>query len=118
MLVDANLSFQLAEADLATQARLTATAVAQNVQKGTKGAAEQFNKFVEGSGEGGSSQRAAAEPEKKDFWDSFGAPAVNRSQSPLAGGGTTTKKSSTIGTAAMKKGGGKEEWGDDGWDKF
>ena len=115
--IDANLSFQLAEADLATQARLTAAAVAQNVQKGTKGAAEQFNKFVEGSGEGGSSQRAAVAPEKKDFWDSFGAPAANRSQSPLAGG-STTKKSSAIGTAAMKKGGGKEEWGDDGWDKF
>lgn len=114
--VDANVSFQLAEADLATQARLTAAAVAQNVQKGTKGAAEQFNKFVEGTGEGGSQQRAA-EPEKKDFWDSFGAPAANRSQSPLAGG-STTKKSSTIGTAAMKRGGGKEEWGNDGWDKF
>ena len=117
MSLDANVFIQLAEADLATQARLTAAAVAQNVQKGTKGAAEQFNKFVEGSGDGSSAQRAV-EPEKKDFWDSFGSPtATNRSQSPLAGG-STAKKSSTIGTAAMKGGGGKEEWGDDGWDKF
>lgn len=106
---------QLAEADLATQARLTAQAVASNVQKGTKGAAEQFNKFVEGAGEGVGSERSAVEPEKKDFWDSFGSPTTERA--PASGSGMA-KKSSAIGTAAMKSSGGKEEWGDDGWDKF
>ena len=86
--------------------------MAQNAQKATKGAAEQFNRFVEG--EGGSSSSKTVEPEKKDFWDSFGAP------------GEAKKKSSTIGTAAMKAGGaggtggrglggGK---GEDGWEEW
>ncbi|MCJ1421123.1 Zn finger-containing GTPase- Activating Protein for ARF [Xylographa parallela] len=105
----------LAEADLATQARLTATAVAQNVQKGTKGAAEQFNKFVEGAGDSGASERGIVEPEKKDFWDSFGSPTNERN---MGAGSGAAKKSSAIGTAAMKSSGGKDEWGDDGWDKF
>ena len=93
------------------------------MQKGTKGAAEQFNKFVEGTGEGrGPVGRTAVEPEQKDFWDSFGAPTEARLSA-------TTKKSSAIGTAAMKSGNsgsaggvggaaGKEEQIDDGWDKF
>ncbi|MCJ1286504.1 Zn finger-containing GTPase- Activating Protein for ARF [Xylographa opegraphella] len=105
----------LAEADLATQARLTATAVAQNVQKGTKGAAEQFNKFVEGTGDSSTLERGTVEPEKKDFWDSFGSSSNERN---LGTGSNAVKKSSAIGTAAMKSGGVKDEWGDDGWDKF
>ncbi|MCJ1410837.1 Zn finger-containing GTPase- Activating Protein for ARF [Ptychographa xylographoides] len=110
---------KLAEADLATQARMTAAAVAQNVQKGTKGAADQFNKFVEGAGDGGSPGRDAVQPEKKDFWDSFGSPATS---------GGPPKKSSAIGTAAMRgggrgsgeggRGGGRENSGEDGWDEF
>ena len=90
-------------------------AVAQNVQKGTKGAAEQFNKFVEGAGDSGGLAKGIVEPEKKDFWDSFGSPINNRAPGT---GSSTMKKSSTIGTAAMKSGSGKDEWGDDGWDKF
>ena len=113
--MNANALVQLAEADLATQARLTAAAVAQNVQKGTKGAAEQFNKFVEGASEGGAPQRTRVEPEKKDFWDSFRSPSGDR---PSISASSGSKKSNTIGTAAMKGGGGKEEWGDDAWDKF
>ena len=94
------------------------------MQKGTKGAAEQFNKFVEGTGDGqGHTSKAAVEPEKKDFWDSFGSPTAGGSTIVSSG---PAKKSSAIGTAAMKGGGtgggtagaGKEEWGDDGWDKF
>lgn len=89
--------------------------MAQNAQKATKGAAEQFNRFVEGEG-GTSSSSRTIEPEKKDFWDSFGAP------------GEPTKKSSTIGTAAMKGGGaggggleGKGTGGgkgEDGWEEW
>ena len=111
----ANALIQLAEADLATQARLTAAAVTQNVQKGTKGAAEQFNKFVEGASDGGGPPRGTVQPEKKDFWDSFGSPVGDRPSIP---GSSGFKKSNTIGTAAMKGGGGKEDWGDDAWDKF
>ena len=87
--------------------------MAQNAQKATKGAAEQFSRFVEGEGSASSSK--TVEPEKKDFWDSFGSP------------GEPTKKGSTIGTAAMKGGasgdaggkglggGGK---GEDGWEEW
>ena len=117
--LDTDMTSQLAEADLATQARMTAAAVAQNVQKGTKGAADQFNKFVEGAGDGGSPGRDAVQPEKKDFWDSFGSPATS---------GGPPKKSSAIGTAAMRgggrgsgeggRGGGRENSGEDGWDEF
>lgn len=66
---------------------------------------------MEGSGEGGTSSRSAAAPEKKDFWDSFGEPVGERTA-------TAPKKSSAIGTAAMKGGGAEKEWGEDGWDKF
>ncbi|KAL8965530.1 MAG: hypothetical protein Q9197_006469 [Variospora fuerteventurae] len=79
---------KLAEADLATQARLTAAQVAQNIQAGSKNAAEHFNRFVEDStspppyssshltSRHPRSKTAAAEPEHKDFWDSFGSPVA------------------------------------------
>jgi ADP-ribosylation factor GTPase-activating protein 1 len=87
----------------------------QGIQTGAKGAADSFNRFVEGDDmrpDGGA--RGAAEPERKDFWDSFG-----KDDEALSANKT---KPSSIGTAAMKKGGGghggsggKEEgdgWGD------
>lgn len=101
--------FQIAEADLAATARLTAAQAAKTIQTGTKGAADRFNSFVEDTGTGGSGgasrPRGAVEPERRDFWDSFGDAAVE-------------KKSGAIGTAAMRKGGGgggggrEEGWGD------
>ena len=107
---------------------MTAANLAQNVQKGTKGAADQFNRFVEG-GAGGENEKVA--PEKKDFWDSFGEPEAGSSSNAAAGGGggsfapAAEKKSSAIGTAAMRKPGGGEGGGpgqgkkeDDGWDEF
>ncbi|CAF9938552.1 MAG: Zn finger-containing GTPase- Activating Protein for ARF [Alectoria fallacina] len=100
---------KIAEADLATTARLTAAQAAKTIQTGTKGAADRFNSFVEDTGTGGSGgaarSRGAVEPERRDFWDSFGDAGAE-------------KKSGAIGTAAMRKGGGggnegKEEgWGD------
>ena len=101
---------QLAEADLAAQARNTASSAAKGLQSGTKMAAERFNNFVEDSG-GSTGARSKAQPEKKEFWDSFGEPEQ--------------KAGSSIGTAAMRKGGGggggvgnggtgKE----DGWDNW
>ncbi|KAI4181093.1 MAG: hypothetical protein LQ348_005088 [Seirophora lacunosa] len=83
---------KLAEADLATQARLTAAQVAQNIQSGSKTAAEQFNRFVEDSSSSAppssssshhnhppassSRSKPAPEPDHRDFWDSFGSPVV------------------------------------------
>ena len=103
-------SLQIAEADLATQARQTALSVGQSIQTGTKGAADSINKFIDEGGSGSGRGTKAVEPERRDFWDSFGAAPE------------TAKKAGAIGTAAMKKGGGggKEDgWGkDDKWDDF
>ncbi|KAL8646128.1 MAG: hypothetical protein Q9226_007005, partial [Calogaya cf. arnoldii] len=132
----------LAESDLTTQARLTAAQVAQNIQAGSKTAAEQFNKFVEDSASthpitssSARSRTAAAEPEHKDFWDSFGAPVGDESggvgvgkggkvggnaggrDSPITRGrASPAPKSSAVGTAAMRKGAKEKE--EDKWDDF
>lgn len=93
-------SAQIASADLPTQARLTAASVAQNITTSTKGAAEQLNRFIDegvggsaGSGSRGGPSRKV-EPERREFWDSFGAPDED---------GRTASKASAIGTAAVKK---------------
>ncbi|KAI9854075.1 MAG: Zn finger-containing GTPase- Activating Protein for ARF [Vezdaea acicularis] len=117
---------KLVEADLATQARLTAAQLGQNITSTTKNTADTFNRFVDTQGAGGTSglrrtQRSAPIDEsKKDFWDSFGAP-----DEPL-GAPEQKSKPNSIGTAAMRKGGigatgGKkkdEGWEEDGWEKF
>lgn len=123
---------KIAQSDLQTQARLTAASLAQNIQTGTKGAAEQFNKFIEGGNDPSSSSataatskagiggrrpgNAAVDPDRRDFWDSFGE---NKNDGLLGsgggkggggggGGGLMASKagrgSNAIGTAAMKKG--------------
>ncbi|KAL8949627.1 MAG: hypothetical protein Q9222_004272 [Ikaeria aurantiellina] len=134
---------QLAAADLPTQARLTAAQVAQNIQTGSKNAAESFNRFVEDSGSGTNSttrKTAAVEPEHRDFWDTFGSPVDDdekpvksnlssmgavRSSSPATtqgkGRGSPAPgmgkgNGSAIGTAAMRKGGKERE--EDRWDDF
>ncbi|KAL8919024.1 MAG: hypothetical protein Q9208_006990 [Pyrenodesmia sp. 3 TL-2023] len=133
---------KLAEADLATQARLTAAQVAQNIQSSSKNAAEQFNRFVEDSASAhpnptSRTPRAAADPEKKDFWDSFGspvaednhaAPAVKpQARSTMSGRNSPVKqpgraspapaaKPNAIGTAAMRKTG--KEIEEDKWEDF
>ncbi|KAL8995811.1 MAG: hypothetical protein Q9169_004531 [Polycauliona sp. 2 TL-2023] len=130
---------KLAESDLTSQARLTATQVAQNIQTGSKNAAEQFNRFVEDSGSSASHPRSktAAEPEHKDFWDSFGSPAGGAEDEGTmgkegmgmggkAGGGrdspmtrgtaSPVPKSNSVGTAAMRKG--AKEKADDKWEDF
>ena len=119
---------QLAEADLATQARTTAGTLGQTLQSGVANANTQFSRFVEGgdSAHPSSSSRAPLsgqrEPERKDFWESFGAapagPAKDKQDfwdefgsagETRAGGGggaggMAGKKPSGIGTSAMKKG--------------
>ncbi|EXJ62300.1 hypothetical protein A1O7_02734 [Cladophialophora yegresii CBS 114405] len=84
----------IAASDFASQAQKAAMAAGQGLSTGARGAAQSFNKFVEGQDERASSSAASrerdVEPERKDFWDSFGLPA---------GGGAT----SSIGTNALKK---------------
>jgi ADP-ribosylation factor GTPase-activating protein 1 len=97
---------KLAEADLATQARVTAAQIAKTAQNSAKGAADGFNRFVEGSdGTGPGARRAPIDESKKDFWDSFGKPEAGPS---------------AIGTAAMRGNGtqgmgGKKE---DEWENW
>jgi len=120
---------QLADADLASQARNTATVVGQGLQSSATAAGQTFNRFVEGSDTPLSNQRAV-EPEQKDFWDSFGAPqrgpaadkkdfwdefaGASDTRSQTVGMSTAGKKPSGIGTSAMKKPSKKEDegWGD------
>ncbi|RMD42846.1 hypothetical protein DV735_g2289, partial [Chaetothyriales sp. CBS 134920] len=82
----------IAATDFASQARSAALAAGQGLQSGAKTAADSFNKFVEGqdtpAGQAGGKKKF--EPERKDFWDSFGAAAE-----PV--------KPSSIGTSAVKK---------------
>jgi ADP-ribosylation factor GTPase-activating protein 1 len=103
---------QLAESDLAAQARVAAGTVAGTVaktaQSGAKTASEGFHRFVEGPSAGGYSQVPFDET-KRAFWDDFSSVAE-------------TKKDSSIGTSAMGKGGSssrpnqpaakKDEWDD------
>ncbi|KAF2477469.1 ArfGap-domain-containing protein [Lindgomyces ingoldianus] len=71
---------KLAEADLAAQARNTAATLGQGIQSTTTGAATALTRFVEGDEHSPNNPKPhpnakrSVEPEKKDFWDSFGAP--------------------------------------------
>lgn len=93
---------QIAETDLAAQARLTAAQVAKGAQTGARSAAENFNRFVEGNGEGGGARRQVPLDEsKKDFWDSFAEVGAQRS--------------GNIGTGSVKKAGAEPTKKDDAW---
>lgn len=126
-------TFQLAEADLAAQARNTAGTLGQTLQSGVASANTQFTRFVEGDDSSSGARRNAPEPERKDFWESFGAapkgPAKDKQdfwdEFSSAGEARTNatiekKKPSGIGTSAMKKGSGSmggaakkdDEWGE------
>ena len=113
--------------------------VQAGVEQGTRGLNDQFSRFVDPDHAPGSSAPTSgrrgprAEPEKKDFWDSFGAdpsgPPKEKKDfwddfaaaGEQAGAQTAKPKPSSIGTAAMKPGatgaaaGGKKEdgeWGE------
>jgi len=117
---------KLSEADIAAQARMTAAQLGQTVQGGTKTLAESFNQFVEGDDRLAPRAGKGPEPEKKDFWDSFGdapkGPSSDKKDfwddfSATAGEVTQAKtKPTSIGTAAMKKpGGGAQKKDEDSW---
>lgn len=78
---------------------------------------ENLSKFVEGPRE--SPKRA--EPENKDFWESFGEPVASLAAKPSALGTSAMKPSTTCSSvkptaAASKK---KEDgWNNEDWDKF
>lgn len=96
IVVSADTIIQIAESDFAAQARIHAAQLGQNLQTGARGAAESFNRFVEGPDEGGgSAARRRVEPERKDFWDDFSSIAAQENRKSTSG---------AIGTAAMKKG--------------
>ncbi|KAL4788104.1 hypothetical protein BJX76DRAFT_230788 [Aspergillus varians] len=89
----------LAESDLAAQARQHAALLGQNLQVGARGAADSFNRFVEGSETpSGVNRRARAEPERKDFWDDFSSLGAED------GHRRNVSKSGALGTTAMKPG--------------
>lgn len=97
---------QIASTDFASQARSGIMAAGQGISSGARGAAEGFNKFIEGQDEAAAkaANKGKVEPERKDFWDSFGAPAE--------------PKSGSLGTSAMKKtnnNAGQQPKKDDGW---
>lgn len=92
---------QFAESDFAAQARLQATHFGQNLQAGARGAADQFNRFVEGPDDGRTSnRRSRIEPERREFWDDFSSLAEQESSTHQR----SSSRSGVIGTAAMRKG--------------
>ncbi|KAH0846080.1 hypothetical protein AYO21_01257 [Fonsecaea monophora] len=104
----------IASSDFATQAQKAAAAAGQGIQTGARGAAESFNKFVEGQDEKAAAAASSkrAEPERKDFWDSFGQGGGGGNSSI----GTSAMRKTTSGsaTAANPPRKGKEDgWGDD-----
>lgn len=117
---------QLAETDLAAQARLTAAQLAQTAGQAatvaTHTASGAFNRFVEGE-EGGRSTRGGPAPDKADFWDSFGAsakgPEAEKKDFWDSFGGANEESNASIGTRSMKakvSGGGQvkkdDDWGE------
>lgn len=102
----------IASTEFAAQAQKSLATVSSGVASGAKGATQQFHKFVEGqdnAAASAASRRPGAEPERKDFWDSFGvssdAPAAKPSSI-----GTSAMKKTTNDVPAKKK---DEGWGDD-----
>jgi len=71
---------KLAEADIASQARTTAGTLGASLQTGVVNAGTTFNRFVEGDSASSTSRRGGVEPERKDFWESFGEPAKGPSK--------------------------------------
>lgn len=105
---------QLAETDIAAQARQTAAQVARGAQAGAKGAADGFNRFVEGT-DGPAKRSVPLDESKKDFWDSFADAGAQKQQQQ------SQQPRGAVGTASIKKPatpmgpGAKEE---DKWDAW
>ncbi|KAH7359632.1 hypothetical protein BKA66DRAFT_227910 [Pyrenochaeta sp. MPI-SDFR-AT-0127] len=126
---------KLAEADIASQARNTAGTLGQTLQSSAANAGTAFNRFVEGDNTSANpnARRANVEPERKDFWESFGeapkGPTKDKQDfwDEFASAGETKvnatqakSKPSGIGTSAMKKNTGGAAGGkkDEGWGEW
>ncbi|CAK7565657.1 MAG: ADP-ribosylation factor GTPase-activating protein gcs1 [Sporothrix epigloea] len=115
---------QIADSDLAAQARVVSSNVARSAQIGARSAQEGFNRFVEGSGSSAGGLSAghyrAVNPgmdmSRRAFWDDFSSIA----DQPTA---AAPPRKTTVGTMAMGKGGSggssapadagkKDEWED------
>ncbi|KAJ5795027.1 hypothetical protein N7457_001626 [Penicillium paradoxum] len=94
---------QLAESDFAAQARVHASVFGQNLQTGVRGAADQFNKFVEGD-DRPDGRRNRVEPERRDFWDDFSSLGDQETANHRRSGSQRSQRSDVVGTAAMRKG--------------
>ncbi|KAF3395783.1 ADP-ribosylation factor GTPase-activating protein GCS1 [Penicillium rolfsii] len=92
---------QLAESDIAAQARVQAATWGQTLQTGVRGAADQFNRFVEGPDDArsGGGARSHVEPERRDFWDDFSSLGAQERNGHQRSG----SRSDVIGTTAMRK---------------
>ncbi|CAG7967192.1 unnamed protein product [Penicillium salamii] len=95
---------QLSESDFAAQARVHAASLGQNVQTGVRGAADQFNRFVEGDDGRVDGQRTRVEPERRDFWDEFSSLGDQEQSNHRQSGSQRSQRSDVVGTAAMRKG--------------
>lgn len=98
------MNSQLAESDFAAQARVHASTFGQNLQTGVRGAADQFNKFVEGDEGRVDGRRNRIEPERRDFWDDFSALGDQETSNHRRSGSQRSQRSDVVGTAAMRKG--------------
>ncbi|KAI9889588.1 MAG: Zn finger-containing GTPase- Activating Protein for ARF [Vezdaea aestivalis] len=107
-------AFKIAEADITSQARATATTLGQGIQTNAKSTSDTFNRFVQnqgGNSRGVGAKKDIMDNDKRGFWDSFGTPEeVHLFPKP--------EKPSAIGTAAMRKGPSEtnkknDEWGED-----
>jgi ADP-ribosylation factor GTPase-activating protein 1 len=84
---------QIAESELAAQARVAALNAAKTAQAGAKTAQQGITRFVEGPNSGGY-REVPIDESKRAFWDDFSNLADQRKQ-----------EDASIGTAAMGKGG-------------
>lgn len=99
-----DMDIQLAESDFAAQARVHASTLGQNLQTGVRGAADQFNKFVEGEDGRGDGRRNRVEPERRDFWDDFSSMGDQDTSNHRRTASQRSQRSDVVGTAAMRKG--------------
>ncbi|KAJ5512399.1 Arf GTPase activating protein [Penicillium fimorum] len=95
---------QLAESEFAAQARVHASTLGQNLQTGVRGAADHFNKFVEGEDRGGDGRLNRVEPERREFWDDFSSMGDQQTSSHRRSTSQRSQRSDVVGTAAMRKG--------------
>ena len=116
-----NPSLKIASADLPSQARSAALAAQQGISSTTQSATRSINNFVDPdhapSNSTARSASSKSQPEKADFWDSFGQEKKVEPEKKDFWDSFGEEKSGGIGTGAVKKdagGGGKkgDGWGD------